>query len=304
MGTAINVLAANNIVGPGGDLYKVNALAQLGGDPAALYDAMAGRISPGLESMGVTQQDAKSMFQDSMTRNLRARFIDQGGTATTPATKAMQRLITKYGGDVGAYMMGEQAAGGDQNKLLTDLGAGLNAVMPQTISTTEQGKAVAAMLAGAGDTGNVYGKGLGDAAYNSTAREYERSKQKGSEKDFRSFLESNGDFVKQLSQDMMEFGKTFLRMGNIDVGAEAASKSLIALADAADGLTHKLGGVTPERAKQDLTQERLKLQQRQEQGKATPNKNALDRMKRIYDKNPKSLSAASVKQLRDNGYIQ
>lgn len=285
LGTGINVLAAQKIAG--GDLYKANTLAQLGSDPDALYSAMQGRVSPELQAMGVTQGDAKAMFQETMTRNIKARLLT--GESSTPAMKAMEKLANGYGGDVGAFMNGELAAGGNSKTLLSQLDAGMKAIMPGMGHT-----GMAAMLAGAGNSLNVFGRGPGDAGYNSVSRKYERERQQGQEKEFGSFMLAQKEFLTTLSLNMQTFGKGFQAMGNIDQSAEHASQSLVALAAAADDITRKLGGKPPD--PKEIEKQKNKNLSKMDGSKATPHIRTLLNMRKnglsISDQGRADLTAA------------
>jgi hypothetical protein len=268
-GRGVNVLAANRIVGPGGDFYKARALAQLGGDPAALFAAMNGDINGLMSAQGITQSNATQMFQESVTRNVRSRFVSgAGGTAASPATATMQRLVDVYGGDPRAMFGAEGKSGTSRERLLDELGVGMSEILPQTFSSAAQGREAMAALIGARGPGRK-GKGFGDAGSKSLARAYTAGRLGAGEEDMGQFLRSGeAPMLEAFSKVMKPLGDTMLRMGDMDQSAEKASASLLALVTATEALRASFDRMSKSDRSKAITAERQKLLGEAEAAKA------------------------------------
>lgn len=268
-GSGVNVLNALKIAGPGGDIYHQQALVELmkPENTGMLFDAMAGQKNDYLKSMlgDNYNEEARQMFQGSLTTNVRARQIDQGkGTKLTPASKRMQDIVTKYNGDIRAYMDDELSRGEKMDDLTRDIGSGLHQVYGEQFSV-QAGEAGVRSLYNAGNS--AAGKsGLGDASGGSAAGTYRRERNKTNEEELSNFVEQNKNVLKTLSGGMKSIADVFDRMKDTDVSANHASKSLLALADAADQLTIKWHGKVPNDSNEQLDALRRSATDRAEAG--------------------------------------
>jgi hypothetical protein len=276
-GTGINVLTANRIVGPGGDMYQARALAQLGGDPAALADAMAGKDPSGLlrAQFGQDfQSQATRMFQESITRNVRSRFISgAGGGSPSPATATMQRLVDSYGGDIGAMLRQEGAS----DDLLNQLGVGMSEILPQTFASAAQGREAAAMIGGFG-AGGRRGRGLGDSGAGTLTGKFRAGVVGASEEEMNGFL-SGGEGAKLIaavSGIVKEAGDAMVRAGGTDRAAEQAGTSLLALVTAADRLRESFNRMSSASKREILQQTMNAAAQQAENARAVEAHQASD----------------------------
>lgn len=270
LGAGINVLNALKITGKGGDLYKQNSLVELmrPENTGMLMDAMAGEDKHGyLKSMFGEDyaEDSRKMFQGALTTNVRARHLDQGmGVKLTPASQRMQDIATKYNGDIRAYMDDRLSKGEKMEDLSRDIGVGLHGVFGEQFSV-QGGESAVRTMYGAGNRG--FGKGSSnDASAGSAAGTYRHERNKTSEEEFNSFVESNKNMLKTLSGGMKNIADVFDRMKDTDVSANHAAKSLLALADAADILTTKWHGKIPNDSNEQLDALRKSAQQTMEAG--------------------------------------
>jgi hypothetical protein len=244
MGKGINVLSANQIVGPGGDLFTVNALANVMKDPTAVAAAARGEVSPALQAMGISADMINQMVSKTTSWNVRARTIGQGGAELSPAMESMRNLKENFGGDV-KKMVGSMAPGALRDRMVTNLAAGYQATMPDSFSTFDQAEAFVSYQAGLGGPRAKGGNGSGDAAFKSAELEYARKTAADNEENQRKFMAAEKDNLKDLTALTQVYGKTFISMGSLDKSAGDAAQSIKALKDAVDGLTTKLGGEAP-----------------------------------------------------------
>lgn len=289
LGTGLNVLAANKAVGPGGDLYTVNALSQLGQNPVQLLNAMKGDISPEMAAMGITQEGAQSMFQNSLMRNMRARSIAQPGAKLSPASQAREDIVSKFGGDPRAWARSAIEGGMDPNDVLVRFGGVLSQEMPQTFGDTGMAKEAGRLLLSeefGGPLGTNQGKKLGDAAYGSASGVLKRERIKSTEKEFKSFLEGEGDKLKELATNMSNIGTHFENMGKLEISAGDAAKNLAALGVAANELIPKFRTMAghPTAGTKDLEAAMLKSLQSISTGRATATKAEAAAIKSAYQR--------------------
>lgn len=260
MGKGINVLSANQIVGPGGDLFTVNALTNVMKDPAAVAAAARGEVSPALKAMGISAEMINQMVEKTTSWNMRARTIGQGGAELSPAMESMRNLKENFGGNV-KKMVGSMAAGPLRDKMITQLAAGHQATMPDTFSTFDQAEAFVSFKAGLGGPQAQGRLGSGDAAHKSDELAYARKTAQDDEKNQREWQQGHDQQLKELTQLNQVYGKTFISMGKLDKSADDAAESIRALTQAVDGLTLKAGGQVPkpktvERVAQELAAKR------------------------------------------------
>lgn len=248
MGKGINVLSANQIVGPGGDLFTVNALANVMKDPTAVAAAARGEVSPALQAMGITAPMINQMVAKTTSWNARARTIGQGGAELSPAMESMRNLKENYGGDL-KKMVGSMAPGALRDRMVTNLAAGYQATMPDSFSTFDSAEAFVSFQAGLGGPRAAGKSGSGDAAFKSAELEYARKTAADNEENQRKFMQAEKDNLKDLTALTQVYGKTFISMGSLDKSAADAADSINALRLAVDSLTTKVGGKAPERAK-------------------------------------------------------
>lgn len=288
MGMSINMLSAISTAGEGGDLYKVQALADLSKDPAAMADIMAGGAIPaGLAAFGITKGDVEQMFNKNTSMDIKARLVRQSsGTNKTAATLAMEELADKYGGDIRAY-----AKDHGTKAEMEILGAGYKAIHPN-IASTQEGQAVVEILGNYGVQLDGKRGAHGMGMVGGSEATYIREKIKAEEKLYREQItakDKNGKTMAEnladASKDIQTFAQQFAKMGDLGTSASQATSSLLDLAVAAQDLNKALGGKTlSESARRaELLKARQKAKVTQEQAHVKAVRAERDENQRKFD---------------------
>lgn len=243
MGSAINILQANKVLGHGADIYSINALSELGNDPGTLLDVLAGGQNRGLARRGITNANVKDFFERTTSANFRARF-NNGATGLSPASQTWKSMISDYGGNIKAFMAAKGNAG-NREDMLTDLSIGLRETMPQSFKTDDEARAAIENVLYSG-SGAKKGKRFGDAAFGSSAQSYARTTAQNQEKDFGEFVHSQEGFIKEMVAMQKVVTDKFIALGDTGTSAGQAATKLLALGEAADILARKFDQMTPE----------------------------------------------------------
>ncbi len=240
MGKALGILTAAQIVGPGGDLYQMQAITELMNDPAAMAGLLAGKTTPQTEAAGFTPEMARKAFT-RLGSDFVARNIHQPGARLMPSSVAMERLTSVYGGNLQSMFETEGVTQAHQRKLVTELGLATH--LMGLAPTAQAGEAYIANAVGmaTGPYGPDKRPGPGIVGYGSTESEATRARMKEEEK---TYNETRGDWhdaIKAMSTDLRGLGKVMASVGELSVGAKEATISLLSLAEAADELRKSQG---------------------------------------------------------------
>lgn len=244
LGKAINVLAANKIVGPNGDIFTKQALLELAQDPMSLAAAARGDISGPMAAAGITQKMAQQMQATTGTRAM-AQYTPQPGVDLNPGSKRYRTLVEKYGGNYKAMFddlpISERAL--LPGTAMTELSSAVQQQKLPGISTFDQAQAYVALAAGIG--GGPVGPGSpqgGDPTGKTTEGIFVNRTRETAENALRDFLTPE---VKKTIEDAASaapvLAATFLNMGNVSVSAGEAADSLKRLTDTIDIFVKRYG---------------------------------------------------------------
>lgn len=262
-GHAINLLTAHRVAGPGADIFQTNAMMHMMNDPTTLAAIARGDVPPALAAQGITPEMARDMVSSTTSWRAQASFFNQGqGTRLTPASKRMKDLAENYGGDIKKYLT--SFSGAAQKNAISELASAYTA--NTTFKDQDTAETYLSFIAGIGAGPVKKGKfQSGDAAHDSPELKQARDAAKNNEENYKNFVTTNEQFLKEISGLTQRFGETFTHMGKLSTNADMAAKSLQALADAADKFILKTGGKPPERKGAD--QKEIRQTQLDNEGK-------------------------------------
>ncbi len=258
MGRGIRILTAERVLGPGTSIASRDYLTNISTHPELISQAMSaqdGTEPPELRMRGITWSQVRNFYQQSTSQDLRAR-IPGIFSGSDKVSTSMNKLFDVYGGDITAFRRGEVGRGktfSSVNEARVAIGAGLQAVFPQTVEGDLQAQRMSDILFAQDPTLRL---GAGGAprgrrgVSGGQSADYLKRTRTAAETSQLELLagaggEGTGISPASLAASMKEGQKLFKEMGNISTTAASGANSLAAFTAAVDKATPallRLGG--------------------------------------------------------------